>query len=262
MFDLTGKRAVVTGASSGIGQAIAIALAEAGADVASLYLGHPDGAQATRDAIEQAGRKALLAEGDMSDAAGVEAFAQQVQDAWGGIDVWVNNAGKLLIRGFLEMREDEWHGLLATNLHGYYYGARAAARRMVAQGGGRIVNVTSVTRVQPATELTAYVVGKAAVHGLTTSLAVELAPHGITVNAIAPGATDTALSGEVYSPQVRAAYEARIPLARIAQPRDIASAAVFFASDEAGYVTGTELLADGGLALNGDVGLPNTPERD
>jgi NAD(P)-dependent dehydrogenase (short-subunit alcohol dehydrogenase family) len=197
----------------------------------------------------------------MSDGAAVEAFAQQVEDAWGGIDIWVNNAGKLLIRGFLEMREDEWHGLLATNLHGYFHGCRAAVRRMAPQGWGRIVNVTSVTRLQPASSLTAYVTGKAAVHGLTTSLAVELAPQGITVNAIAPGATDTALSGEVYSPEVRRAYEERIPVARIAAPDDLAGAAVFLASEESAYVTGHELMVDGGLGLNGNVGLPDTPER-
>lgn len=259
MFDLTGKRAVVTGASSGIGQAIAIALAEAGADVASLYLGGREGAEEAESAIRSAGRRALFVQGDTSDPEQVEALAAEVERRWGGLDIWVNNAGWLLVRSFLEMTHDEWHRQLATNLHGYFYGCKAAAARMVPAGYGRIINITSITRVQPVSQATAYVTGKGGAYGLTLSLAVELAGHGVTVNAIAPGATDTGLTTGVYTPQVRSVYEARIPANRIADPSDLAGAAVFLASDEAGYVTGHEIVVDGGMIRGGDVGFDESP---
>jgi NAD(P)-dependent dehydrogenase (short-subunit alcohol dehydrogenase family) len=254
MFDLTGKRAAVTGAGSGIGRAIAIALAGAGASVAVLDVAE-DRAKETADLIETS----LSVRGDTSNPSDVEDFARAVDRAWGGVDIWVNNAGRLLVRRFLEMTDAEWHGLLGTNLHGYYYGCRAAARRMVAQGGGRIINVSSVTRQQPVSDMTAYVTGKAAVVGLTVSLALELGPAGVTVNAIAPGATHTGLTVDAYTPEIRGLYEARIAVGRIADPADIAGAAVFLASDEARYVTGHELLVDGGLLLNGNVGFAQTP---
>lgn len=258
IFDLSEKRAVVTGAGSGIGQAIAIALATAGADVAILDLAE-DGAKRTADEVQHLGRKAIVRTADTSDPDAVETFAATVENAWGGIDIWVNNAGRLLVRPFLEMNDAEWHGLLGTNLHGYYYGCRAAARRMTAQGHGRIINVSSVTRQQPVSDMTAYVTGKAAVVGLTQSLALELGPTGVTVNAIAPGATHTGMSASAYTPAVTALYEARIAVGRIAQPGDLGGAAVFLASDEAAYVTGHELLVDGGLLLNGNVGFEQTP---
>jgi NAD(P)-dependent dehydrogenase (short-subunit alcohol dehydrogenase family) len=179
--------------------------------------------------------------------------------AWGGIDVWVNNAARLMVKPFLEMTDDDWHGLLAANLHGYYYGCRAAARQMVAQGGGgRIVNVTSIVDVQPIAELSAYVTAKGGILGLTKTLAVELGPHGITVNALSPGATDTPLNAVAYTPEVRRNYQHRIPLGRIASPEEIADPIVFLASDASRYVTGVELLVDGGMVLNGNVGHART----
>lgn len=253
MFDLTDRRAVVTGASSGIGQAIAIAFAQAGANVASLSLTAREGAAETETAIRAAGREAIMLEGSTADRSQVDALAEAVDDAWGGIDIWVNNAGQLLVRHFVDITDEEWHGLLGTNIHGYFHGCQAAARRMVAQGHGRIINVTSVTRQQPSSDISAYITTKAAIHGLTVSLAVELAPHGVTVNAIAPGATHTAMSGEVFTSEVRRQYEARIPVGRIAEPSDLAGAAVFLASDEASYVTGHEVLVDGAMVLNGNV---------
>lgn len=251
-FALSGRRAVVTGASSGIGRAIAVALAAAGADVAGMSL--DDGSETDRLVRDQ-GRDSLQLVGNTGDVTAVEGLAEAATERWGGFDVWVNNAGRLLVRPLLETSDDDWHGLLAGNLHGYFYGCRAAAKHLTERGErGRIVNVTSISGIVGVGGIGAYTAAKGAIMALTKALAVELAPAGITVNAIAPGAIDTPLNAEAYTPAVRRVYEARIPLGRIGTAEDVADVAVFLASDASRYITGQQIVVDGGLVINGTVG--------
>lgn len=248
-------RVVITGVSRGIGRATALAYAAQGAHVAGLHLDADPSVTVELDqAIRAEGGIPHITVGDVGRTQDVDALADAVAAEWGGIDIWVNNAARLLVQPFLTMTDEDWVSLLDTNLLGYVRGARAAARHVVAAGSGSIVNVSSAVDPFPPTEMTGYVTAKGGVGGLTRAMAVELGQAGIRINAVAPGATETPLNDESWTEDVRATYRSRIPLGRIAQAEEIADAIIAIASPASRYITGQLILVDGGLTLNGSVG--------
>lgn len=252
-------RVVITGVSRGIGRATALAYAKLGGRVAGLHRDpDPTVSAALSDAIRAAGGEAMIRVGDTRSTTQIDALADEAAAAWGGIDVWVNNAARLLVQPFLDMSDEDWTSLLDTNLMGYIRGARAAARHMVPAQSGAIVNISSAVDPFPPTDMTGYVTAKGGIAGFTRSLAVELGPHGVRVNAVSPGATETPLNEQSWTEQVRATYRERIPLRRIAASEEIADAIVMIGSHAARYITGQVILADGGLTLNGSVGHKKT----
>ena len=254
VVELVGPSAVVTGVSKGIGRATAVALAKAGANVVGVYHSDDEGARLVTQQIEAEGREAVIVKGDTGDPSLAPRLAKEALDRWGSLDIWVNNAAALMVKPLVDTTDDDWHGLLAANLHGFFYGSREAARVMYGQGRGRIINVTSAADVLIVANLAAYIAAKGGILGLTRTLAIEAAEHDVTVNAVAPGATDTPLNLKAYTPEVRATYEQRIPLGRIGSEEEIADVIVFLASTASRYLTGQEIVVDGGLVINGTVG--------
>ncbi len=252
---LENKVAVVTGASKGIGQAIAIAFAREGADVAINYRSDEDGAKATLAEVERHGRRGLIVRADVSKQEECQRLIDETVARFGRLDIQANNAAVAEIHPVLEMDADTWHRILATNLDHYLYCSQIAARQMIKQGqGGRIINTSSISRFLVLAGMSAYCAAKGGIYGLTRTMAIELAPHQISVNSIAPGAIDTPLNIPFYTPPVRRRYKERIPWEGIGKPEWIANVAVFLASDLSEYITGQEIVSDGGFSINGTVG--------
>lgn len=246
-MDLSGKVVLVTGAQQGIGRAIALRCATAGADVAVNWLDDEGAANDIASEIRAVGRRALTVRGDVGRLAEVETMVATVEGELGPIGVLVNNAGVFPRVPFLELRESDWDFVLGVNLKGTCFCAQAVAKRMIAAGRpGAIINLTSGAAYRGSPRGVHYCASKGGVVSLTRQMALELAPHRIRVNAIAPGLTDTAQPRYGSTEAEIAATAQTIPLGRIAQPDDIARTAVFLASDEAGFVTGQIHHVNGG----------------
>lgn len=245
---LEGKIAVVTGASRGIGRAIAIRLAGEGATVVINYNGSKEKAEEVKQEIEGAGGKAAVCQCNVADFDQCQAFIQKVIDEFGRIDILVNNAGITRDGLLMKMSEEDFDQVIETNLKGAFHTIRFASRQMLRQKNGRIINLSSVVGVTGNAGQANYAASKAGVIGLTKSAARELASRGITVNAIAPGFIETDMTS-VLSEKVKEGAAAGIPLGAFGKPEDVAAAAAFLASDEAGYITGQVLHVDGGMVM-------------
>ena len=245
---LAGKVALVTGASRGIGKAIACKLAREGAKVIINYNGSKEKAEAVKSEIEAAGGQAEVYQSDVSDYTACETFIQTVIKEEGSLDILVNNAGITKDGLLMKMSEEDFDKVLDTNLKGAFNTIRFASRQMLRQKGGRIINMSSVVGVSGNAGQANYAASKAGVIGLTKAAARELASRGITVNAIAPGFIETDMT-DVLSDKVKEASEAQIPLGHFGKPEDVAAAAAFLASEEAGYITGQVLHVDGGMCM-------------
>lgn len=238
--------AVVTGANREIGAALALALARAGAAVLAAHHGEPERIAALLAQIAAAGGAALAHEADLRDPAANQALVARAVAAFGRLDIFVANAGLTLMRPFLETSEADWDTVVDLNLKGSFFGAQAAARQMLAQGqGGRIIFSSSVTGLRAAPALAAYGITKAGLCHMAVTLAAELGPHGITVNALGIGATDNERN-RAYDPDYAAHWAAVTPTRRCGQPEDVAAAALFLASPAARHINGQTLVLDGG----------------
>jgi NAD(P)-dependent dehydrogenase (short-subunit alcohol dehydrogenase family) len=251
-MELDGKTALVTGAgSNGIGRAVVLALAQAGAGVAIHYLDQKAAALDLRDAVRKTGQSAHAFSADLADPQEARKMVHAADAALGGIDIVVSCAATLARVPFLEITDDEWDRVHQVNLRGTFAVAQEAARSMSARGcSGRIILVSSVNQDHPTMHLAHYVASKGGVRMLARSMALELAPLGITVNLLAPGTVETDLNRKALANSAfRADKLSLIPMNRIAEPSEIAAAAVFLASSAASYITGETITIDGGLTL-------------
>ncbi|AMO84651.1 3-oxoacyl-[acyl-carrier-protein] reductase [Solibacillus sp. FSL W7-1472] len=245
---LTGKCAVVTGASRGIGRAIALQLASEGAKVVVNYSGSEQKAQEVVEEIKANGGEAIAVQANVADTDSVQNLMKTALDTYGSIDILVNNAGITRDNLLMRMKDDEWDDVINTNLKGVFLCTKAVTRQMMKQRAGRIINISSIVGVAGNAGQANYVAAKAGVIGLTKTTAQELASRNILVNAIAPGFITTEMT-EGLPEDLKEGMLKQIPLAKLGQPEDIAKAVVFFASDSSNYITGQTLQIDGGMVM-------------
>jgi 3-oxoacyl-[acyl-carrier protein] reductase len=248
MFDLTGKVAVVTGSSRGIGAGIAKSLAAQGAKVVVNHRSSPDGAAEVAAAIKENGGEVIVVQADVSQFEEAQRLINETIDTYGQIDILVNNAGTTRDMLIMKMKPEDWELVLRTNLFSTYNCSKAATRPMMKKRTGRIINITSVVGLAGQACQTNYAASKAGMIGFTKSLAKELGSRNITVNAVAPGFIPTALTEVLPEEMVQAAID-NTPVGRLGAIEDVASAVVFLASDEASFITGQVLTVDGGMVM-------------
>ena len=246
-YELKGKVALVTGASRGVGTAIAVALAEAGADVA-LLARSPGELEATAETVRRLGRRGLAVPADVTDAPAVEAAVARTHDALGPVDILVNNSGVALVKPVAEMTPAEWHGVIATNLTGAFNCCHAVAPAMIARGRGKVINVASVLAARGLPGYGAYAASKGGLVALTRVLALEWARHQIQVNAVAPGWFVTSMNEHAFAdPAIRDRLLRDVPARRTGRPEELGALVVYLASPASDYMTGEVLFIDGGF---------------
>jgi glucose 1-dehydrogenase len=255
-MSLRGKVAIVTGGNSGIGKAIALGLAKAGANIVIDYVAHPEATEALEREIAALGDESIGVEADVSSVRELQGLIDAAVAKFGRVDIMVNNAGVETRTSVLNTTEDQYDKVLSINLKSAFFGTQIAAKQMIAQGGGgRIINITSVHEDWPMPGNTAYCLAKGGMRMLTRTAGVELAPHGICVVGVGPGAVATPINlSTMQDPALLAKLNAAIPLGRMAEPEEIANVVVFLAGDGASYLTATTIFADGGI-MQGSVGL-------
>ena len=248
-MSLKGKVAIVTGGNSGIGLAIALELAKQGANIAIDYVANPDATEALEKQVSALGDLVIGVQADVSQVADLQRLVDTTVRAFGRVDIMVNNAGVETRTSVLDTTEAQYEKVLAINLKSAFFGTQIAARQMIAQGGGgRIINISSVHEDWPMPGNTAYCLSKGGMRMLTRTAGVELAPHGILVVGVGPGAVATPINlSTMNDPALLQKLDAAIPLGRMAKPEEIASLVAFLASDGASYMTATTIFADGGI---------------
>jgi glucose 1-dehydrogenase len=249
---LEGKTVLITGGSQGIGQGIAFRLAEEGADIVVDYVGNSQSADATVAQIQKRGRRGLAVEADISSVDQIHSMMKQAVDSFGGVDVLVNNAGVEKHASIWEATEHDYDLVLTINLKGAFFASQAFVQhRMAVKKPGKIINVSSVHEELPFPHFTSYCASKGGMKMMMRNLSIELAPYGITVNNIAPGAIETPINTALLNdpPKLKALLD-NIPLGRLGQVSDVGGVAAFLASSDADYITGATIVVDGGLTWN------------